>query len=113
MVKKFDINKKLNIPNVIVIKTLSKTMAVKTAIIAEYNLKFSETKIVLFSKIDNPLNIIGVKTTKGIYWSEDLILGYSFFGIIPDNGMNLIKNVKTPHKTIVNHVILFCPIFLL
>ena len=77
MVKKFDINKKLNIPNVIVIKTLSKTMAVKTAIIAEYNLKFSETKIVLFSKIDNPLNIIGVKTTKGIYWSEDLILGYS------------------------------------
>ena len=113
MVKKFDINKKLNIPNVIVIKTLSKTMAVKTAIIAEYNLKFSETKIVLFSKIDNPLNIIGVKTTKGIYWSEDLILGYSFFGIIPDNGMNLIKNVKTPHKTIVNHVILFYPIFLL
>ena len=113
MVKKFDINKKLNIPNVIVIKTLSKTMAVKTAIIAEYNLKFSETKMVLFSKIDNPLNIIGVKTTKGIYWSEDLILGYSFFGIIPDNGMNLIKNVKKPHNTITNHVILFCPIFLL
>ena len=113
MVKNFDINKKLNIPNVIVIKTLSKTMAVKTAIIAEYNLKFSETKMVLFSKIDNPLNIIGVKTTKGIYWSEDLILGYSFFGIIPDNGMNLIKNVKNPHKTIVNHVILFYPIFLL
>ena len=113
MVKKFDINTKLNIPNVIVIKTLSKTMAVKTAMIAEYNLKFSETKMVLFSKIDNPLNIIGVKTTKGIYWSEDLILGYSFFGIIPDNGMNLIKNVKNPHKTIANHVILFYPIFLL
>ena len=113
MVKKFDINKKLNIPNVIVIKTLSKNMAVKTAMIAEYNLKFYETKMVLFSKIDNPLNIIGVKTTKGIYWSEDLILGYSFFGIIPDNGMNLIKNVKNPHKTIVNHVILFYPIFLL
>jgi hypothetical protein len=27
--------------------------------------------------------------------------------------MNLIKNVKNPHKTIVNHVILFYPIFLL
>ena len=113
MFKKFDINKKLNIPNVIVIKTLLKTMAAKTAMIAEYNLKFSVTKMMLFSKTDNPLNIIGVKTTKGIYWSEDLILGYSFFGIIPDNGMNLSKNVKNPHKTIVNHVILFYPIFLL
>ena len=88
-------------------------MAAKTAMIAEYNLKFSVTKMMLFSKIDNPLNIIGVKTTKGIYWSEDLILGYSFFGIIPDNGVNLIKKVKNPHKTIVNHVILFYPIFLL
>jgi len=88
-------------------------MAAKTAMIAEYNLKFSEIEMMLFSKIDNPLNIIGVKTTKGIYWSEDLILGYSFFGIIPDNGMNLIKNVKNPHMTIVNHVILFYPIFLL
>jgi hypothetical protein len=113
MFKKFDINKKLNIPNVIVIKTLLKTMAAKTAMIAEYNLKFSVTKMMLFSKTDNPLNIIGVKITKGIYCSEGLILGYIFFGIIPDNGMNLIKNVKTPHKTIVNHVILFYPIFLL
>ena len=67
----------------------------------------------LFSKTDNPLNIIGVRTTKGIYWSEDLILGYSFFGIIPDNGTNLIKKVKNPLNTIANHVILFCPIFLL
>ena len=113
MFKKFDINKKLNIPNVIVIKTLLKNMAAKTAMIAEYNLKFSVTKMMLFSKTDNPLNIIGVKITKGIYCSEGLILGYIFFGIIPDNGMNLIKNVKTPHKTIVNHVILFYPIFLL
>ena len=64
-------------------------------------------------KNPNPLNIIGVRTTKGIYWSEDLILGYSFFGIIPDNGTNLIKNVKKPLNTIANHVILFCPIFLL
>ena len=113
MFKKFDINKKLNIPNIIVIKTLLKTMAAKTAMIAEYNLKFSVIKMMLFSKTDNPLNIIGVKTTKGIYCSEGLILGYNFFGIIPDNGMNLIKNVKNPHKTIVNHVILFYPIFLL
>ena len=113
IVKKFDINKKLNIPNVIVIKTLLKTMATKTAMIAEYNLKFSVIKMMLFSKTDNPLNIIGVRTTKGIYWSEGLILGYSFFGIIPDNGVNLIKNVKNPHKKIVNHVILFYPIFLL
>ena len=113
MFKKFDINKKLNIPTVIVIKTLLKTIATKIAMIAEYNFKFSEIKIMLFSITDNPLNIIGVKTTKGIYWSEDLILGYSFFGIIPDNGMNLIKNVKKPHNTIANHVILFCPIFLL
>jgi hypothetical protein len=81
--------------------------------IAEYNLKFSVTKMMLFSKIDNPLNIIGVKTTKGIYWSEGLIFVYSFFGIIPDKGMNLIKKVKKPHNIIVNHVILFCPIFLL
>ena len=113
MFKKFDINKKLNIPNVIVIKTLLKTVAAKIAMIAEYNLKFSDTEIMLFSIIDNPLNIIGVKTTKGIYCSEDLILGYIFFGIIPDNGMNLIKNVKKPLNTIANHVILFCPIFLL
>ena len=113
MFKKFDINKKLNIPTVIVIKTLLKTMAAKTAMIAECNLKFSVTKMMSFSKTDNPLNIIGVKTTKGIYWSEDLILGYSFFGIIPDNGTNLIKNVKKPLNTIANHVILFCPIFLL
>lgn len=113
MFKKFDINKKLNIPNVIVIKTLLKTMAAKTAMIAEYSLKLSIIKIMLFSITDNPLNIIGVKTTNGIYWSEDLILGYSFFGIIPDNGMNLIKNVKKPHNTIANHVILFCPISLL
>ena len=113
MFKKFDINKKLNIPNVIVIKTLLKTMTAKTAMIAEYNLKFSVIKMMLFSKTDNPLNIIGVRTTKGIYWSEDLILGYSFFGIIPDNGKNLIKNVKKPLNTIANHVILFCPIFLL
>jgi len=113
MVKKFDINKKLNIPNVIVIKTLSKTMAAKTAMIAEYNLKFSVIKIMLFSITDNPLNIIGVKTTMGIYLSECLILGYIFFGIIPDNGMNLIKNVQKPHKTIANQVIFFCPIFLL
>ena len=113
MFKKFDINKKLNIPNVIVIKTLLKTMAAKTAMIAEYSLKLSIIKIMLFSITDNPLNIIGVKTTKGIYWSEDLILGYSFFGIIPDNGTNLIKNVKKPLNTIANHVILFCPIFLL
>ena len=113
MFKKFDINKKLNIPNVIVIKTLLKTMAAKTAMIAEYNLKFSVTKMMLFSKTDNPLNIIGVKITKGIYCSEGLILGYNFFGIIPDNGMNLIKNVKKPHNTITNHVILFCPISLL
>ena len=88
-------------------------MAAKTAMIAEYNLKFSVTKMMLFSKTDNPLNIIGVKITKGIYCSEGLILGYSFFGIIPDNGMNLIKNVKKPHNTIANHVILFSPIFLL
>ena len=88
-------------------------MAAKTAMIAEYNLKFSVIKMMLFSKTDNPLNIIGVKTTKGIYWSEGLILGYSFFGIIPDNGTNLIKNVKKPLNTIANHVILFCPIFLL
>ena len=113
MFKKFDINKKLNIPTVIVIKTLLKTMVAKTAMIAEYNLKFSVIKMMLFSKTDNPLNIIGVRTTKGIYWSEDLILGYSFFGIIPDNGTNLIKNVKKPLNTIANHVILFCPIFLL
>ena len=49
MFKKFDINKKLNIPNVIVIKTLLKTMAAKTAMIAEYNLKFSEIEMMLFS----------------------------------------------------------------
>ena len=87
-------------------------MAAKTAMIAEYNLKFSVTKMMLFSKTDNPLNIIGVKTTKGIYLNEDLILGDKFFGIIPDNGINLIKNVKNPHKIIANQVIAFCPIYL-
>jgi hypothetical protein len=49
MFKKFDINKKLNIPTVIVIKTLLKTIATKIAMIAEYNFKFSEIKIMLFS----------------------------------------------------------------
>ena len=95
-----------------VIKTLLNTMAIKTAIIAEYNLKFSEIKMLLFSTTDNPLNIIGVKTTKGIYLNEALILGDKFFGITPDNGINLIKNVKKPHKMIVNQVINFYPIFL-
>ena len=68
--------------------------------------------MLLFSKTDNPLNIIGVKTTKGIYWKEALILGGNCCGIIPDNGINLIKNVKIPHKIIVNQVINFYPIFL-
>ena len=95
-----------------VIKTLLKTMATKTAINPEYNLKLSEIKILLFSTKDNPLNIIGVRTTKGIYLNEDLILGDKFFGIIPDNGINLIKNVKNPHKIIANQVIAFCPIYL-
>ena len=112
MFKKFDINKKLNIPNVIVIKTLLKTMAAKTAMIAEYNLKFSVTKMMLFSKTDNPLNIIGVKTTKGIYLNEAFKLGDNFLGIIPDSGINLIKNVAKPHKIIANQVISFYPIFL-
>jgi hypothetical protein len=34
--------------------------------------------MLLFSKTDNPLNIIGVKTTKGIYWKESLTLRGSF-----------------------------------
>ena len=51
MFTKFDINKKLNIPNVIVIKTLLKTMAAKTAMIAEYNLKFSEIEMMFFQKL--------------------------------------------------------------
>ena len=49
MFKKLDINKKLNIPTVIVIKTLLKTIATKIAMIAEYNSKFSKIKIMLFS----------------------------------------------------------------
>ena len=94
-----------------VIKTLLKTMATKTAINPEYNLKLSEIKILLFSTKDNPLNIIGVKTTKGMYANKALILGDKFFGIIPDSGIDLIKKVKKPHKIIANQVIALYPIF--
>ena len=86
-------------------------MAANTAIIAEYSLKFSEIKRLLFSKIDIPLNIIGVKTTKGMYANKALILGDKFFGIIPDSGIDLIKKVKKPHKIIANQVIALYPIF--
>ena len=49
--------------------------------------------MLLLSTTDNPLNIIGVKTTKGIYWKEALILGGSCFGIAPDNGIGILKQI--------------------
>ena len=72
---------------------------------------FSIKKILLFSTIDKSLTIIGVKTAKGMYLNEFLVEEDNSLEIIPDNGINLIKNVIIPHKIIKDHVIFSYPIY--
>ena len=55
--------------------------------------------------------MIGVKTARGMYLNEFLAEGDNSFEIIPDNGINLIKNVMVPHKIIKDHVIFSYPIY--
>ena len=84
-------------PKDIVAKILFVIKATNTAINAEYNLKFSNIKYWLFSNIDKPLKIIGVNTAKGMYLNVFFILRGNSLGIIPDNGINLIKKVRYQH----------------
>mgnify|MGYP004182882341 CR=1 FL=1 len=96
----------------IVARTFFQINATNIAIKAAYNLKFSIMKKFLFSIIDKSLTIMGVKTAKGIYLNDCLMNNGKSFEIIPERGINLIKNVITPHKIINDQVIIFYPIYL-
>ena len=82
-------------------------IAIKIAAITAYNLGLSRIRIFCSSFIKVVLITIGVKTAIGTYFIASFIKGGNSFGIIEDNAINLVKNVKIPQIIIRNQIIIF------